>query len=124
MADTSTIPDGHLPETSLAVDIPPEIQATLARLSAYRNVRGVMIISRSTVSGTSGGVVQSTGSIFEGDGGKKYARVVEGLAASVGTAVGEVDEGVSWVAFATFHAYYNLPRMKGSRSRDYVLETC
>ncbi|WVR08960.1 hypothetical protein IAU60_006019 [Kwoniella sp. DSM 27419] len=95
---------------------PPEIESTLARLSAYRNVRGVMILSRQApvtvtsaasdgldeskeaLSGDSagaslGGIVQSTGSAFEGEGGRKYASAVEGIVASVSRAVGDVDPG-------------------------------
>ena len=85
----------------------PEIESTLSRLSAYRNVRGVMILSRpytpsAPSSGTAnaqpspvGGIVQSTGSVFEGESGKMYARAVEGVVLSVSRAVSEVDEGVS-----------------------------
>lgn len=85
-----------VPSANTSAQLPPEIESTLSRLSAYRNVRGVMILSRGSVAaGTTAGVVQSTGSVFEGESGKKYARVVEGLVASVGSAVAEVDEGVS-----------------------------
>lgn len=103
MSEEASIANGHTTITTETVDTPPEIEATLSRLSAYRNVRGVMIISRSTASGSSGGVVQSTGSVFEGGGGKKYARVVEGLASSVGAAVAEVHEGVSCLPSCCFH---------------------
>ena len=106
----ATLPNGH--EATLATKSssnnlsnlappPPEIEATLSRLSAYRNVRGVMIVSRTggyPVAGpgsTSGGIVQSSGSVFEGESGKRYARVVEGLVASVSVAVEEVEQGVS-----------------------------
>ncbi|OCF35678.1 dynein light chain roadblock-type [Kwoniella heveanensis BCC8398] len=100
---------------------PPEIESTLSRLSAYRNVRGVMVLSRasSIASSTSssstsastaahvngvgattatepsaaGGIIQTTGSVFEGEGGKKYARAVEGIASNVSKAIGECEEG-------------------------------
>jgi dynein light chain roadblock-type len=96
MSDQSAVPNGHAATAteSPSPELPPEIEATLSRLSAYRNVRGVMIISRSTSAGVAAGVVQSTGSVFQGESGRKYAKVVENLAASVGAAVGEVDEGV------------------------------
>jgi hypothetical protein len=95
MSETSfSLQNGHA-EDSEHSQPPPEIESTLARLSAYRNVRGVMIISRSSdISGAAGGVIQHTGSVFEGESGRKYARVVEGLVRSVSTAVTEVDEGV------------------------------
>lgn len=95
MSESSfSVPNGHAEQLEHSQP-PSEIESTLARLSAYRNVRGVMIISRSSgLSGPSGGVVQHNGSVFEGDSGKKYARVVEGLVRSVSAAVTEVDEGV------------------------------
>jgi len=39
--------------------------------------------------------VQCTGSIFEGEGGQRYAKLVEGLVAGAARGVGECDEGVS-----------------------------
>lgn len=110
------LPNGHTPSTE-PIQPPPEIEATLSRLSAYRNVRGVMILSRSTIGSTSavpsgtGGIVQSTGSVFEGEGGKKYARVVEGLASSVSVAVGECDEGVSVSTSYVDMVEYTMPRL-------------
>ncbi|WVN85672.1 uncharacterized protein L203_100821 [Cryptococcus depauperatus CBS 7841] len=66
----------------------PEIESTLARLSAYRNVRGVMVLKRAhhveTAGDTQeGGIVQTTGSIFEREEGLKYAKAVEGIVDSV-----------------------------------------
>ncbi|WWD21380.1 hypothetical protein CI109_105865 [Kwoniella shandongensis] len=96
---------------------PPEIDATLSRLSGYRNVRGVMILTRpppsplptsssssssnttappttaSTGGGVNGGIVQSTGTVFEGESGRKYAKAVESVVLSVTKAVGDCDEG-------------------------------
>lgn len=87
---------------------PPEIEATLSRLSAYRHVKGVMILSRSTPSpasanegpnpqfaGGQGGIVQSTGAAFEGESGRRYAHVVEEIVGQVAKAVEDVDAGVS-----------------------------
>ncbi|KAK8843966.1 hypothetical protein IAR55_006758 [Kwoniella newhampshirensis] len=82
---------------------PPEIESTLSRLSGYRNVRGVMILTRpspvapwsasTAKEGPIGGIVQSTGTVFEGESGRKYAKAVENVAWSVGRAVEECDEG-------------------------------
>ncbi|KAK4685906.1 dynein light chain roadblock-type, partial [Tremellales sp. Uapishka_1] len=83
MSTLEPLPNGHAPETQP----PPEIEATLARLSAYRNVRGVMILSRT------GGIIQSHGTVFEGESGKKYARALGGMVKSVQGAVGECDQG-------------------------------
>jgi hypothetical protein len=61
-----------------------------------------MILSRQTSTSTTetatmtnGGIVQCTGSIFEGESGQKYARLVEGLVGGAARGVGECDEGVS-----------------------------
>ncbi|CAK9786239.1 unnamed protein product [Cutaneotrichosporon oleaginosum] len=78
---TMDTPNGH---------VPPEIEATLSRLSAYRNVRGVMILAR----GAGCGIVQSSGAVFEGDSGRRYAGALEGVVAATAGAVGAVDEGV------------------------------
>ena len=104
-ADSLPSANGHTtsafnpPPPALAV--PPEIEATLSRLSAYRNVRGVMILSRRSApnGGASpsigGSLIQSTGAVFEGEGGRKYAKALEGVVAGVAVAVGKCDEGVS-----------------------------
>ncbi|RSH95197.1 hypothetical protein EHS25_000283 [Saitozyma podzolica] len=123
--DSTALANGHLTSplaastssTSLptasspSVPTPPEIESTLSRLSAYRNVRGVMILTRrpspsiSAPSDTSsttaagagassiGGIIHFTGSVFEGEGGKRYAKAVEGVVASTARAVNECDEG-------------------------------
>lgn len=76
---------------------PTDVQATLSRLSAYKNVQGVLILSR-----TGGGIIQSSGSVFDGDKGKKYGKVVAGMVEGVGKAVGVLEEGVSCDALSPF----------------------
>jgi dynein light chain roadblock-type len=101
----------------------PEIEQTLARLSAYRNVRGVMILSRrsrhapplahegsapghgpsqgaaaqegvGTGQGVAG-ILSSTGSVFEGESGKRYAQAVEGIVSAAAIGLDDCDPGVS-----------------------------
>jgi hypothetical protein len=55
------------------------------------------VISRSGES--KGGILQSTGSVFEGDSGKRYAKSLEGVVGSVAGVVGECVEGVSRAVF-------------------------
>lgn len=74
---------------------PPEIESTLSRLSAYRNVRGVMVLARSSGAPGSGGIVQSTGAVFEGESGRRYAGSLEAVVNATAGAVATVDEGVS-----------------------------
>ncbi|WWC72990.1 uncharacterized protein I206_106954 [Kwoniella pini CBS 10737] len=86
---------------------PPEIESTLSRLSAYRNVKGVMILSRSSSSSSSssssksngqmdgentGGIVQTNGNVFEGESGKKYAKAVEEIVEKVGKALSDCED--------------------------------
>ncbi|WWC63920.1 uncharacterized protein I303_106525 [Kwoniella dejecticola CBS 10117] len=116
---------------------PPEIESTLSRLSAYRNVRGVMVLSRSSLASTSttpsssasasnasststvhaastvgsgvglmpngidsnldhtsvGGIIQTTGTIFEGESGAKYAKAVEAIVGGVSKALNDCEAG-------------------------------
>ena len=118
MSETIHQPNGLSDSTSMppsaSIAVPPEIESTLSRLSAYRSVRGVMILSRappptsSSTTGSSsagaagsttaqglGGIVQCTGSIFEEESGQRYATMVEGLVAVAAKGVGERDQGVS-----------------------------
>lgn len=88
----------HSAQGNQSVQLPPEIEATLSRLSSYRSVRGVMILSRTAGAGAGGGlggIVQCTGSIFEEESGKKYATMVEGLVEAAAKGVAECDQGVS-----------------------------
>jgi dynein light chain roadblock-type len=71
-------------------------------------VRGVMILARASAatssSGSSGslgssgsGIVQSTGAVFEGEGGRRYAGALEAVVNATAGAVAACDEGVSEV---------------------------
>lgn len=109
LTDSVRLSNGHLrsssalsssSSTSPSARVPPQIEATLSRLSAYRNVRGVMILSRRSAtenasSGSGGAIIQSTGTVFDGESGRKYAKALEGVVANVAQAVGDCDEGVS-----------------------------
>ncbi|ODN83681.1 hypothetical protein L202_01777 [Cryptococcus amylolentus CBS 6039] len=81
------------------------IESTLSQLSQYRNVRGVMVVARPSHPAKSGaesrvregeregGIVQISGQAFEGEGGERYARVVERMVAGLEVAVDECEEG-------------------------------
>ncbi|ODN90805.1 hypothetical protein L198_06122 [Cryptococcus wingfieldii CBS 7118] len=82
------------------------IVSTLSQLSQYRNVRGVMVIARPShlykqhgvesrvrEGERDGGIVQISGQAFEGEGGERYARVVERMVAGIEVAVDECEEG-------------------------------
>lgn len=95
----------------------PEVETTLARLSTYRNVRGVMVLTRTrhtadTSNTSDTAVLQTTGTVFEGDGGKRYASAVESIVGGVTKALKECDESVSWQSAAK-----PQPDEKGRRSR-------
>jgi hypothetical protein len=57
--------------------------------------RQTSTLATETATVANGGIVQCTGSIFEGESGQKYARLVEGLVGGAARGVGECDEGVS-----------------------------
>jgi hypothetical protein len=65
------------------------LEDTISRLSNYRNVHGVMILSRQ------GGLIRTEGEAFEGDQGRTYAKAVKGIVEGVRAGVVEVDETVS-----------------------------
>lgn len=64
-----------------------------------------MILSRGPHDG-GGGIIQSAGTVFEGEGGRRYASALERVVAGVAGAVGECDEGVS--AEIRLDSYYQL----------------
>lgn len=66
-----------------------EVESTISRLSNYRNVHGVMILSRQ------GGLIRTEGTAFEGEPGKVYAKAVKGIVEGVRSGIAEVDEAVS-----------------------------
>ncbi|GHJ87138.1 hypothetical protein NliqN6_3540 [Naganishia liquefaciens] len=63
-----------------------EVESTISRLSNYRNVHGVMILSRQ------GGIIRTEGPAFGGDSGKLYAKTVKGMVEGVRSGIVEVDE--------------------------------
>lgn len=69
---------------------PPEVEQALARLASYRNVSGVMILVREPL-----GIVKSSGAVFEGEAGKRYAKAVESIVGATARGIAECEEGVS-----------------------------
>ncbi|KAJ9113557.1 hypothetical protein QFC20_001908 [Naganishia adeliensis] len=63
------------------------LEDTISRLSNYRNVHGVMILSRQ------GGLIRTEGEAFGGEQGRVYAKAVKGIVEGVRAGVVEVDEG-------------------------------
>ncbi|KAG8879987.1 hypothetical protein FRB97_001233 [Tulasnella sp. 331] len=63
-----------------------EVEITIERLSAHKNVRGVMICSRE------GPIIRHAGAVFDGESGKKYAAVVKRIVDSVVLGLEEVNE--------------------------------
>lgn len=68
------------------VPAPLEVEQTIARLSAHKTVRGVMICSRE------GPIIRQSGSVFEGEQGKKYAAVVKKMVDACKTGLDEVND--------------------------------
>lgn len=55
--------------------MPPELEQTLALLSARRNVLGYLLISR-PAHAEPASIIRQAGVIFEGEAGRRYARAV------------------------------------------------
>jgi dynein light chain roadblock-type len=109
---TSGTSDPLSPTSATHAPAPPEIEATLQRLAAYRNVRGVMIIARGqTGNGATGGIIQNTGTVFEGESGRRYAGALEAVVNATAGAVGACNDGVS----------VGRGRGRGRRGREVVV---
>ncbi|KAJ9100496.1 hypothetical protein QFC21_003535 [Naganishia friedmannii] len=102
--------------------LPQEVTTTISRLSAYKNVHGVLILSRS------GGLIRAEGPAFEDDDdkdvdsvvagegngvaeregeegasgkegqGSKYARAVVGIVDAVRSGLGEIDDSTPFTS--------------------------
>jgi hypothetical protein len=69
-----------------------------------------MVLSR----GPGGGIVQSTGTVFDGEGGKKYAKALEGVVEVVSKGIVECDEGVCHYSAAFWRMMLIYGRMSSS----------
>ncbi|KAF8545948.1 hypothetical protein OG21DRAFT_1428338 [Imleria badia] len=73
--------------------MPPELEQTLALLSAHRSVLGYLLLSR----GDHVSIIRHSGVVFEGEQGKKYAgvigRIVESVQAGLEEVSGEENDG-------------------------------
>lgn len=69
----------------------PELEQTLALLSSHRSVLGYILISRSPPGPHHApSIIRSSGVIFEGEQGKKYASVIARIVQSVQSGLEEV----------------------------------
>ncbi|KAF8555623.1 hypothetical protein OG21DRAFT_1410621 [Imleria badia] len=73
--------------------MPPELEQTLALLSAHRSVLGYLLLSR----GDRVSIIRHSGVVFEGEHGKRYAsvigRIVESVQAGLEEVSGEENDG-------------------------------
>jgi dynein light chain roadblock-type len=67
--------------------VPPEVESILNRISSNRNVRGVMVLSRE------GPIIRSSGAVFEGDSGRRYASAVKKIVDTCKAGLDEAVEG-------------------------------
>jgi dynein light chain roadblock-type len=75
--------------TTSAPAMSPELEATLSMLSSHRSVLGYMLVSR----GHPVSIIRQSGVIFEGEQGRKYARVVGRIVESVQAGLEEIHAG-------------------------------
>ncbi|KAH7881890.1 hypothetical protein F5I97DRAFT_1817995 [Phlebopus sp. FC_14] len=66
--------------------MPPELEQTLAMLSAHRSVLGYLLLSR----GDQVSIIRHSGVVFEGEQGRKYAGVIGKIVQSVQSGLEEV----------------------------------
>jgi len=69
--------------------MPPELEQTLALLSAHRSVLGYMLLSR----GHPASLIRHSGVVFEGEQGRKYAGAIGRIVESVQAGLEEVHGG-------------------------------
>jgi len=69
--------------------MPPELEQTLALLSAHRSVLGYMLLSR----GHPASLIRHSGVVFEGEQGRKYAGAIGRIVESVQAGLEEVHTG-------------------------------
>ncbi|KAH0834643.1 hypothetical protein J3R83DRAFT_10152 [Lanmaoa asiatica] len=79
--------------THAHTSMPPELEQTLALLSAHRSVLGYLLLSR----GDQVSIIRHSGVVFEGEQGRKYAsvvgRIVESVQAGLEEVSGEENDG-------------------------------
>ncbi|VDC05839.1 unnamed protein product [Peniophora sp. CBMAI 1063] len=84
---------GGAPSGTPTIPTPPELEQTLAMLSGHRSVLGYLLLSR----GQPCSIIRSSGVVFEGESGKKYAtaiaRMVEEVQGALVEVSGEENEG-------------------------------
>ncbi|KDQ53660.1 hypothetical protein JAAARDRAFT_38974 [Jaapia argillacea MUCL 33604] len=77
---------GGVTNAAPAVATSPELEQSLALLSAHRSVLGYMLLSR----GHPVSIIRHSGVIFEGEQGRKYAHAIGRIVQSVQTGLDEV----------------------------------
>ncbi|KAJ7689170.1 hypothetical protein B0H17DRAFT_1067165 [Mycena rosella] len=82
-------PNGTAAAAALAPGMSPELEQTLALLSAHRAVLGYILIGR----GHPVSIVRHAGVVFEGEQGRKYAGAIGRIVESVQAGLEEVHAG-------------------------------
>ena len=86
-ASTAAVSNGLGEPGASTAPVPPEVESTLSRISSHRNVRGVMVLSRD------GPIIRSSGAVFDGEHGRKYAGAVKKIVDACKAGLDEVGEG-------------------------------
>jgi dynein light chain roadblock-type len=69
--------------------MPPELESVLALLTSHRSVLGYLLLSRThPVS-----IIRHSGVVFDGEQGRRYAKVIERIVESVQAGLEEVSGG-------------------------------
>ncbi|KAF9020550.1 hypothetical protein BDZ89DRAFT_1072172 [Hymenopellis radicata] len=96
MADTATARTSFIAtsatNTAPTAEISPELSQTLALLSTHRSVLGYILLAHPHHLGGGVSIIRSSGVIFDGDAGRKYAAVIARIVDSVRDGMEEVGE--------------------------------
>ncbi|CAK5270443.1 unnamed protein product [Mycena citricolor] len=74
------------PITSTSGGMTPELESTLSLLSSHRSVLGYILVSR----GHPVSIIRHSGSVFDGEQGRRYASAIGRIVESVSTGLEEV----------------------------------
>ncbi len=101
MADAATARTSFIATSSSSAtnpaptaEISPELSQTLALLSTHRSVLGYILLAHPHHLGGGVSIIRSSGVIFDGDAGRKYAAVIARIVDSVRDGMEEVGEEV------------------------------
>ena len=81
--------------TPASIPTPPELEQTLATLSAHRTVLGYLLLARSSQPLR---IIRHSGVVFDGENGRKYARSIAKIVDAVRVGLDEATDSAEPVS--------------------------